>query len=205
MRWSRIEVYPSFVLLVCLLIFLDTGTTALLFLVSAALHEGGHLFAMRLLGVPCYGMELRGTGAVIHTGDTSPGKEALCAAAGPAVNLLLLLLTFRLLPAMALVNFLLLLWNLLPLYPLDGGRLLHLLFAAVFRQSTADRMTDTVNFLLCIAVSAAAVLQTCVFHAGLYPCLFAALFLLKCANTPCKIGCRRLKWKQKKTSEVCHD
>lgn len=198
MRWSRIEVYPSFVLLVCLLIFLDTGTTALLFLSSAALHEGGHLFAMRLLGVTCYGMELRGTGAVIHTGDTSPGKEALCAAAGPAVNLLLLLLTFRLLPAMALVNFLLLLWNLLPLYPLDGGRLLHLLLAALFGLTAADCISNALNDLLAITVTAYGMWQTCVCHAGLYPCLFAALFLLKCANTPCKIGRRRLKWKQKK-------
>lgn len=206
MRWSKIEIFPSFVLLVCLLIFLDAGATALLFLLSAALHEGGHLFAMRLCGVPCHGVELRGTGAVIRTGAVSPGREALCTAAGPLVNLLLLFLTFRLFPAMALVNFLLLCWNLLPLYPLDGGRLLHLLFAALLGQTAADRLTRVLNLLLCLAVSALAALQTCVYHAGLYPCLFAAVFLCKCANTPCKIGLGRLKWKKKKEiPEVCYD
>lgn len=197
MRWKRTEqriaVYPSFVLLLCVLIFLDAGSVTLLFLLSVAVHEGGHLMSMRILKVPFYGMELHGTGAVIHTGNTSPGKEAICAAAGPAVNLLLIFLTFRCLPAVALVNALLLCWNLLPLYPLDGGRLLHLAFAALFGLTAADRMTNVLNILLGIAVSAYAVVQTCLHHAGLYPCLIAVLFLCKTANTPCKICPVRLK------------
>lgn len=209
MRWIRterpVEVYPSFVLLVCLLIFLDTGMTVLFFLLSAALHEGGHLAAMRMLRVPFYKLELRGTGAVIHTGAASSGREAVCTAAGPMVNLLAFLLTFRLLPAMALVNLLLLCWNLLPLSSFDGGRLLHLALIALFSQPAADRISCVLDHLLAFTVSAYAVFQTCIIHAGLYPCLFAAVFLCKAANTPCKIGCRRLKWKQKKEAEVCHD
>ncbi len=197
MHWNKTEpfltVYPSFVLLICVLIFLDIGTAGLCFLVSVALHEGGHLTAMRVLHVPFYGMELHGTGAVIRMGSTSSGKEAACAAAGPAVNLLLLLLTFRHLPGMALANALLLLWNLLPLYPLDGGRLINLAVAAMFGLTAADRISNALNVLLAITVTAYGVWQTCVCHAGLYPCLFAALFLCKAANTPCKIRPVRLK------------
>lgn len=193
MRWNKIEVYPSFVLLLCILVFLDVGTAGLCFLVSAALHEGGHLVAMRVLHVPFYGMELHGTGAVIHTGNTSPGKEALCAAAGPAVNLLLFMLTFRYLPGMALANGILLFWNLLPLYPLDGGRLINIAIAALFGVMAADRISRALNLLLAITVTAFGVWQTCVCHTGLYPCLFASLFLCKAANTPCKICPVRLK------------
>ena len=68
----------------------------------------------------CLGLQ----GAVLRTGPLRYRDELLAAAAGPAMNLALLLAFSRTLPRFALVNFCLLAYNLLPFYPLDGGALL---------------------------------------------------------------------------------
>lgn len=188
----RLTVYPSFVLLLCLLIWLDKDGWVPLFFCSAALHECGHLLALRLCNVPVYGMELRAAGAVIRTGATTAGREALCTAAGPLVNLVLSALLFQLAPKGSLINLLLLCFNLLPVYPLDGGRLLRLLLCRLFGQQ-GERISQIIAVLFALTAAVIAVVQTCVCHRGLYPCLAAAAVLCRLPNTPCKIRRMRLK------------
>lgn len=183
LRWTETEkkltVYPSFVLFVCVLLWLDRGHTAALFLISAGLHECGHLLALHLMGVPVCRMELRASGAVLHTGRSSYGKEAFCTAAGPLVNLLLLAVCFRRCPTAALVNLILLAYNLLPIYPLDGGRLLRTVLCVLFGAENGERLSGLISAMLTGIIVICGLLLTCVFHAGLYPCLIAALFLCK--------------------------
>ena len=183
MRWTETEkkltVYPSFVLFVCVLLWLDKGHFAALFLISAGLHECGHLLALHLTGVPVCRMELRASGAVLYTAPATPGKEAVCTVAGPLMNLLLLSVCFRCCPTAALVNLILLVYNLLPIYPLDGGRLLRTALSVLFGEQKAERLSELFSVLLTGILVICGVLLTCVFHAGLYPCLIAALFLCK--------------------------
>lgn len=190
---QHLTVYPSFVLLICILIWLDEGTAVLSFLMSSALHESGHLFAAYLLKITIYGMELRATGAILHTGTASRGKELLCTAAGPLINGVLLCVCFHRWPQTALINLLLLIYNLLPIYPLDGGRMLQIILSIVINETAAERICAVVARLLTAAVVVSGVLLTCVFHAGLYPCLIASLFLCRLRNTPCKMGKIQLK------------
>lgn len=197
MHWTetepRLTVYPSFVLFVCILLWLEQGHFALIFLCSAALHECAHLLALRLTGVAVYGMELRASGAVLHTGSASYGKEAVCTAAGPFANLLLLAVCFHRFPAAAPVNLLLLCYNLLPIYPLDGGRLLRILLCVLFGAQRGERLSERITVILTGLIAVCGIAATCVLHMGLYPCLIAAFFLCRIANTPCKMRKIRLK------------
>lgn len=188
----KLTVCPSFVLLFCVLFRLDRDGWVPLFLCSAALHECGHLAALRLCRVPVFGIELRAGGAVIHTGVTGAGREAVCTAAGPLVNLVLAVAFFHAAPRSALVNLLLLCFNLLPVYPLDGGRLLRLLLCRLFPKY-GEQITQAVAYLFVLSAAVLAVVQTCVLHRGLYPCLIAALLICRLPNTPCKIAPVRLK------------
>ena len=126
--------------------------SALLFFLSILLHELGHAWVAIRNGIPILGIDLWMFGGVAKLGkDTdSPGVEFRVAAAGPAVTVLIALFCFALgalvsgasdafessqfnedvtgsttavLGYLTSINVLLLLFNLIPAFPLDGGRI----------------------------------------------------------------------------------
>jgi Zn-dependent protease/CBS domain-containing protein len=116
---------------------------ALLLIASLTAHELGHALLARRRGVAVEGIKLWLFGGVAQMkGDWVTGRtEMLVAAIGPAVTLLLtgafvacswLLIAIGAPPLvivvaewLAAVNLVLLLFNLIPAFPLDGGRILH--------------------------------------------------------------------------------
>ena len=138
------------------LIWLLGGTAALLFFLSILLHELGHSVVSQRCGirVPRITLLFIGGIAEISREPDDPNSELKIAVAGPAVTLVLVLLfgvaawlchalgiaagvlVFKWL---ALVNLSLLVFNALPGYPLDGGRVLRALIWARtgnFRRAT---------------------------------------------------------------------
>lgn len=90
---------------------------------AALVHELFHLVALKLCSVPICGILVDLWGTKIETGSMSSGKEFLCAAAGPVGSLLLLLFA-RVMPVLAFCGTVQGMFNLLPVYPLDGGRMM---------------------------------------------------------------------------------
>jgi Zn-dependent protease len=140
---------------------------AALFFLSIALHELGHAVVARRNGVEVLGIDLWVFGGLarLSRDSQSPGEEFRIAAAGPAVTLLLAVLAgigvallshpdwdvgvfadsddssplLALLAWLALVNTGLLIFNLVPAFPLDGGRIAR----AVAWKVTGDRHRAT--------------------------------------------------------------
>jgi Zn-dependent protease len=140
---------------------------ALMFFLSIALHELGHAVVAQRNGIDVLGIDLWVFGglAKLSRDSNSPGEEFRIAAAGPAVTLLLSLLALvgvrlasnansvfdvfgdnttstpllALLTWLALVNAGLLLFNLVPGFPLDGGRIAR----AIAWKVTGDRHRAT--------------------------------------------------------------
>ena len=140
MQWKirkYLEVSPAFVALLCAYFYFDPAETFLPFLLAVTLHEAGHLLALRCMRVQVHKVSFQLTGAVIHTQPLRYPQEGLAAAAGPLVNLLCTLVFLHKNPAFALVNLLLLFFNLLPLYPLDGGRILRALLHILLNDAAA--------------------------------------------------------------------
>lgn len=90
---------------------------------AAGVHEACHLAALRALGGRVLSFHIGVTGAVMETALSGRGRQCLAALAGPAGSLLLVL-TGRWLPHVAVCGLVQGLFNLLPIYPLDGGRIL---------------------------------------------------------------------------------
>ncbi|MBV9101188.1 MAG: site-2 protease family protein [Candidatus Dormibacteraeota bacterium] len=131
---------------------------ALVLIASLLAHELAHSLVARRRGVAVEGITLWVFGGVSHLRDDwqTPGTELRVAIAGPLVTLLLcgvfvglaFLLTALGAPPLAIVlaqwlftvNLLLLVFNLVPAFPLDGGRILR---AAIWRLR-GDRHAATV-------------------------------------------------------------
>jgi Zn-dependent protease len=114
--------------------------TAGLFM-SIVFHETAHSLVARHYGLPIRGITLFIFGGVAEmtAEPTHPRDELLMAAAGPAASLLLAAICYALLIGvaawdgpvvvagvlwyLALINFILALFNLVPAFPLDGGRI----------------------------------------------------------------------------------
>ena len=128
--------------------------TTLLFFVSVLLHELGHSVIALNQGVPVLNITLFIFGGVAQIGSEpeSPGAEFKIAIAGPLTSLLLagvftlIGIIFGYLPTISAValylsriNLILAVFNIIPGYPLDGGRILRAFFWKVsgsFRSST---------------------------------------------------------------------
>ena len=144
----------SSALLVPALFLLLTDTPALLaaLLLAALLHELAHYAMLRLFGIRAACFTLTGLGASLYVPELhrlSYGAELLSAAAGPLMNLLLwvlLSLTARdELSLFAGAQMVLGVLNLLPVRPMDGGRILWLLTAYLTEPYTADRAAAAVG------------------------------------------------------------
>lgn len=146
---------------------------------AVCIHELGHLAMLRLLKLPVQGMNADGSGIRLRTEFAYAWQELLCALAGPAAGLLLLLAA-PVFPRLALCGAFHSLYNLLPVYPLDGGRVLWALFG--------EKTGRTVQGICLGCIIALGSYGTFCLRLGLLPLIFACLTVIRALGRkiPCK-------------------
>ena len=141
----KIKIEYSFLLLISFL--LAFGAKDVLYvLLFASLHETGHLLLLYAVGGKAEKITLSYYGiGLIHKSRLGKMREIIFLCGGCAVNLL-----FSLLNVKREINLPLFLMNILPIYPLDGGRILKLIFG--FREKPF-RIVSAVFLFTLIAFS----------------------------------------------------
>jgi stage IV sporulation protein FB len=152
----------------------DSLAFMVLLFLCVLLHEFGHIFTARAFGVTTPYVTLLPIGGVaqLERIPEEPGQEFLIAIAGPLVNVAITVLLvalggatlqtsaaagldntqFSLIDRLAVVNLFLALFNLIPAFPMDGGRVLRALLASRFGYVRATEVAAAIGQFVAFAL-----------------------------------------------------
>ena len=146
-------------------------------LVAAFAHEVCHVCAICLLGGRIHALRLGPYGAVIEAEGVHGLQEALCALAGPFGSFCLLFLT-RKWPMLGLCGLLHGSFNLLPIYPMDGGRAVLRMLEYCF-PTRADQIAGRIELGTCIFLFSGSVLWLVKYEVGYIPICILLVLLVR--------------------------
>lgn len=142
-----------------------------LVLLAILLHEWGHAWGAYIQGIKVEKVVLYGGGGLCYSGPSSTTEREFIVAMGPIVNLALWAISSLLadhifgmdmasrstqhmivqhLDLFASINLFLFIFNMLPMQPLDGGKLLNLVLLRVLQPARADRVTGMIGLAMCL-------------------------------------------------------
>lgn len=126
---QKLHIDPYFWLFCALLLYILPVNWTLGIFTASVVHELFHIMAVIKFHGYIHQMRLKPSGLIIYA-DAMPLRESvICTLAGPAGSLLLIFFSKKI-PVLAICGWIQGIFNLLPLYPLDGGRVLYMLLSA---------------------------------------------------------------------------
>ena len=178
MMKRRLDLTPGFPAFLAAVWYFDSCGIFWPFLAAMTVHELAHAAVLLLLGGRIESVRLSFAQVELRTGLLSDRTELWSTAAGPGINLLCGWLFRRWMPAFAAVSLLLALFNLLPVWPLDGGRLLRTLLRMRWGAAGVDA-SQTLGLLFALGLLAGAVFAARRWDAGVWPAVTAGALLVR--------------------------
>ena len=174
----------------------------------ALIHECAHAIMGIILKLKPKVLEIQpfGIGIAFESFENTEKNKILIALAGPVINIIIALafMTINIDKSQIIVktNLVLAICNLLPIYPLDGGRILKSYISIRLGSAVADNITNKIANILLIILAIISIIITIVFHnIGVLLILLYLYIIVRQENkrTKMKKRIRNLIEKQKNT------
>ncbi len=148
---GKMTVSPAMFLLLPAAMLLLPLRWVMAWTLAVAVHEWGHYIALKLCRVPVFALTISPTGVRMATGELQGREALLCALAGPIAGFSLILFS-RFLPCTAFCGWLQGMFNLLPIYPLDGGRALRAVLCKICRNPQRIEKGIAIAFAIVVVI-----------------------------------------------------
>lgn len=157
---------------------LDRSGSVLPILCAMAVHELAHIVMMLACGGQVRRLTLRFADLQIAASGLGYRQELLSALAGPLVNLICGAAFCMQRPSFAAYSLMLGIYNLLPVWPLDGGRLLRTLLRMRWGAAGVNA-SQTLGLLFGLGLLGGAVFAARRWDAGVWPAVTAGALLVR--------------------------
>ena len=151
---SGIHVCPETYYILCISLLLLPFEVVISWMISVIIHEVFHYLAVILTGGRVNIVQIGLSGAQMITNPLSRLQEIICAAAGPLGSFLAFVGFIKVFPMTAFFCLIHGAYNIIPLYPLDGGRVIRALLESINYKAVIifDRCIIVLLILACIYI-----------------------------------------------------
>lgn len=155
--------------------------------VAVLVHELFHCLALWICRKKIFYILIDINGAQIVTQRLTPAQTVFCSLAGPLGGALLLFFSPHF-PRLGLCAFVQTTYNLLPVFPLDGGCAFRGLTQLLFSDGVSQSLCRIVEWLLFVSILVFSIYAAFILHLGAFPLFLAVIFVLrmKKIKIPCK-------------------
>ena len=157
----KIRFHPLFVLYIFLCVYFGWMNEIFFYILTVVLHEGGHFYMAESLGYRTDGILFSIYGAGLKSNHSYKSRDdILISLAGPLVNVILIIVCVAMwwiFPTSYLFtlefvrcNIIVLVFNILPIYPLDGSKVLNLILDKIFPYKLTHKISVIISFIVLI-------------------------------------------------------
>lgn len=182
-----ITVKPEFFIVLAFTVLVFPVQWVVAWVSASAIHELCHYAALRFSGCRVFRMQVDLNGAVMETDLLSCSREIFCALAGPLGGFALLLIA-KWFPRLAICGCFQALYNLIPIFPLDGGRAVRCLVKKLVPDANGKRIEKWLDNGILLLFLLLGVYTAFWLDLGLIPLIFAVILIIK--NKKAKFTCK---------------
>ena len=183
MNKVKIHIRFGFVFVLAIAIIIFPIKVIFAWLLAAAFHEIGHILSLSIMGKGIENISLGFSGASIQTEPMTYKQEILAAASGPVFGSVLILFSDYI-PMISIFAFINTVINLIPLYPMDGGRVLRGLIYIIFKETVARKICNITFYMQYVMLLIGGVFVSLKFST--YWILIATIFFMIKIKLSCK-------------------
>ena len=173
-----VSAQPGYLLFIAISIMLLPLKVIFAWMVASFVHELGHILCIVLMKKDIYSIRLSASGAIIQTDRLANWQEWIAALSGPLAGILLLPLT-KYMPMTAMFALFQSVYNLMPIYPMDGGRVVLGLFRFFCGYDNGIKRYGAFMCIFCAIVLLMTIYISLRFSLGVVPLLILLFFFIK--------------------------